>query len=106
MLLEVFCVNFTGAWGLRKNLEKRGKKNKCVREEKNFAQKLWSYDENSNSKFHMLQDFDKYLLTTGTNQMKFRMTWRPFAQLAPPRCPWNIFLTQYFFVWLFCCKYH
>ena len=37
MLLEVFCVNVGGTWGLRKNLEKGGEKNKYVRKEKNFA---------------------------------------------------------------------
>ena len=37
MLLKVFYVNFAGTWGLRKNLEKGGEKNKCAKKEKNFA---------------------------------------------------------------------
>ena len=40
MLFEMFCANFAGTWGLRKNLEKWGKKNKCTRKEKNFVWKI------------------------------------------------------------------
>ena len=48
MLFEVFCVNFTGTWGLKKNLGKRGEKEKNEEPRQTFK-----------SKFSYVQRLDK-----------------------------------------------